>query len=100
MTTWSDVMEQLVLSLYKQLAAECARSAALMAENERMQKLSGELVSRFETVLDHCARYTDVREGRERLREFRAALAQPAPTSVSDALINAARGRNDSGANE
>ena len=62
------------------LLAERARSAALQAENERMRELSGELVSRFETVLDHCARHTDVREGRERLREFRSALSQPAPT--------------------
>jgi hypothetical protein len=59
-----------------QLTAERARSAALQAEVERMRKLGVELVERFQTVLDLCAKHADVAPGRERLREFQAALSQ------------------------
>ena len=57
-------------------AEESARSAALEAEVERMRELGVELVERFQTVLDNCAKYVDVAPGRERLREYLAVLSQ------------------------
>ena len=58
------------------IGAERARSAALEAEVERLRELGVELVERFQTVLDNCAKYVDVAPGRERLREYLAVLSQ------------------------
>ena len=97
----SATMEAEVQSLLRTTKTALDHSASLQAEVERLReaiKWTGAYLrmNRRSSGLAEVVKTAD--------EKLEAALAQPAPTeptsSVSDALINVARGRDDSGVNE